>query len=262
MSQTTSSAARKIITYLLLYRVITLVHIAFLAGVEIKAVEGLPLLAAAAFNAVVILGRRQLIDTSLRWRHVLLLAVDVAVSFALISSSGGFKSPYYLYNFSPIVLGSFLFGYLGAIVISGVQATSYFIAIYINGKDLPALLIGADHVITDSFFYFATAISVAYLARLQENLDLVERRKNIAVAQVEKMRDVLALRLKERNLSEREIQVLALSLELKTEEQVAQELGVTASTVKTYLRRAYRKLGVKSKQEAMMLALKKENSID
>lgn len=51
------------------------------------------------------------------------------------------------------------------------------------------------------------------------------------------------------NLTKREIELLALTLEGKTRTQIEQELYLSGNTVKTHLRHAYGKLGVHSKAE-------------
>ncbi len=54
-------------------------------------------------------------------------------------------------------------------------------------------------------------------------------------------------------LSKREMEVLQGLLDNKKQEEIAEELGISPSTVKTYASRIYRKLGVSSKKELLKL---------
>ncbi|RJP52918.1 MAG: LuxR family transcriptional regulator [Anaerolineaceae bacterium] len=64
----------------------------------------------------------------------------------------------------------------------------------------------------------------------------------------------------EKKLSAREIAVIQLVLESKTFKQVATELGISESSVKTYMKRAYEKTAVNSKEGliALISGIKKE----
>ncbi|KJS29918.1 MAG: hypothetical protein VR64_18130 [Desulfatitalea sp. BRH_c12] len=64
----------------------------------------------------------------------------------------------------------------------------------------------------------------------------------------------------EKKLSSQEIAVIKLVLQAKTFKQVAIELGISESSVKTYMKRAYEKTGVNSKEGllAFISGLKKE----
>jgi RNA polymerase sigma factor (sigma-70 family) len=55
-------------------------------------------------------------------------------------------------------------------------------------------------------------------------------------------------------LSEREREVLRLVAQGASTQQIAQQLGVAVSTVKTYLKGAYRKLHVHSRAQAVARA--------
>ncbi len=59
------------------------------------------------------------------------------------------------------------------------------------------------------------------------------------------------------DLSEREREVLALLVEGKTNNQIAEELVISLPTVKTHLRNIYGKLGVANRAEAASLAVRR-----
>ncbi len=55
------------------------------------------------------------------------------------------------------------------------------------------------------------------------------------------------------NLSRREREVWQLLIAGKSNKEIARHLGISPSSVKTYLHRLYRKLGVSSRVEAICL---------
>ncbi|MEQ9008276.1 MAG: helix-turn-helix transcriptional regulator, partial [Ekhidna sp.] len=57
-------------------------------------------------------------------------------------------------------------------------------------------------------------------------------------------------------LSEREFEVLKLSLDAKTNTEIGEELFITTSTVKFHLRNTYGKLGVNNRKEALDYVIK------
>ncbi|HZD60296.1 MAG TPA: LuxR C-terminal-related transcriptional regulator [Anaerolineae bacterium] len=209
----------------------------------------LPFFLAVAYNVLILVFRYQIIR--MLNKHPSLLLIDTLVSFILILGSGGFKSPYYLYSFSPLILGAFLFGYPGALYTASIQSALFIIAVYANGYRVIDVVRAGQHIVTDFLFFLLAGVSTAYLAGLLHELDAAKRRKAIIDFELEETNRCLEPRLRASKLSKREIQVLILSLEGKTIEQVAQELGISRSTVKTYLSRAYGKLNVSSKKEAI-----------
>jgi LuxR family maltose regulon positive regulatory protein len=87
----------------------------------------------------------------------------------------------------------------------------------------------------------AERISVSYLARL------------LASVAQEAMVPAADKRLPE-PLSERELEVLALISAGKSNKEIARELFLSMSTVKTHINRLYRKLGARSRTEALSRA--------
>ena len=57
-------------------------------------------------------------------------------------------------------------------------------------------------------------------------------------------------------LSEREFEVLKLSLDGKTNSEIGEELFISTSTVKFHLRNTYGKLGVNNRKEALDYVVK------
>ena len=58
----------------------------------------------------------------------------------------------------------------------------------------------------------------------------------------------------QKQLSQREITIIALVAEGQTNRAIAVQLGVAPETIKTYLKRIFTKLGAHSRAEAVVLA--------
>jgi len=58
----------------------------------------------------------------------------------------------------------------------------------------------------------------------------------------------------QKQLSHREIAIIALIAEGQTNKRIAVQLGVAPETIKTYLKRIFIKLGTHSRAEAVVLA--------
>lgn len=58
------------------------------------------------------------------------------------------------------------------------------------------------------------------------------------------------------SLSQREVDILKMMSRSLSNKEMAEELGVSSRTIQTHLRRMFKKLGVNTRMEAVMLALK------
>ncbi|MBE0447092.1 MAG: helix-turn-helix domain-containing protein [Actinobacteria bacterium] len=255
-----TSPEQAITLFLLWFRLLTLIHIAILILIGAKTTPILPFALAVIYNVSILIFKSSIMR-GLR-AYPSLLLIDMLVSFILVLGSGGFKSLYYLHSFSPLILGAFLFSYTGAFSIAGIQSVLFVIAIYANGYRLPDIVNAGEHILTYSLFFFLAGIAIAYLAELLNELDSAERRRAIIDFELEEVKRCLEPHLKANKLSEREIQVLILSLEGRTVEQTAQELGISKNTVKTYLSRAHRKLNTSSREEVVSQATRLEGGLE
>jgi len=66
-------------------------------------------------------------------------------------------------------------------------------------------------------------------------------------------------RLKTERFSPREAQILHLIADGSTDKEVAATLGISLKTVGTHLGRIYRRLGIRSRTEAVVALLRVEN---
>jgi DNA-binding NarL/FixJ family response regulator len=82
----------------------------------------------------------------------------------------------------------------------------------------------------------------------------------IATAAVSTIAAQLRLRnrIDQPHLSSRQLEILRLIAEGRTTKQVADQLGIASTTVKTHLRAIYRALGVRNRTQAVLEALRHE----
>jgi DNA-binding CsgD family transcriptional regulator len=59
-----------------------------------------------------------------------------------------------------------------------------------------------------------------------------------------------------KNISKREMEVMALVSESMTNEEIAQKLFLSAKTVKTHIRNLFEKTGIRNRVEAILLYIR------
>jgi len=109
---------------------------------------------------------------------------------------------------------------------------------------------------------FASAAVVANLSRLEEDSGTAEGervccacRKPISAARTLESRTLKTRNLESRNLTPREIDLVDLVCQGRLNKEIAYQLQLSEGTVKEYLYRLYRKLGVRNRTELVILAL-------
>lgn len=115
------------------------------------------------------------------------LVVDIIVSVALVSVSGGWASPYYLYSFSPVLMAGVVLGLRETLFTGLVTACGFFVGAYANGSTLTSV-IRAD-LIDD---YVAAAVSYLFVALLFSYTASLSKQLALSNAEVETARTSLA----------------------------------------------------------------------
>lgn len=189
-----------------LYRALNLVMVLvlILLGADMQtsySVTWIILLLAAVYSLIVSLSGRYL--WPLIEQRPALLVVDIFVSIALVSVSGGWASPYYLYSFSPVLMAGIILGLRETIVTGFVTALGFFIGAYVNGSTLSAVMKAdlIDDYVAAAVSYLFVAILFSYPAGLSKQLALSN-------SEVEKARALLAH--VNRVLSQSNMQLLTL----------------------------------------------------
>lgn len=107
MSFLSSEPSRQLIIKVLLwYRLLALAYVALLIVSGLRNIS-VPLFVAAIIYTIALLSFRQkLIDMLLS--NPYLIVLDVFISYLLVFISGVYETPYFLYSFAPLFLGSFI----------------------------------------------------------------------------------------------------------------------------------------------------------
>ncbi|MEW6401656.1 MAG: GAF domain-containing sensor histidine kinase [Chloroflexota bacterium] len=133
--------------------------------------------------------------------HPIVLGVDLLFSAFILSVSGGFRSPYFLYALSPLLAGAFFFQLRGALIVSIVFTPLYLLAgAFPSGPDLITLItqLAGIWLIPVLFAYPSTLLRDINRARDQlsgARDELAEKHENLANAhrQLEIIHDLTVL---------------------------------------------------------------------
>jgi len=127
------------------------------------------------------------------------LGVDYLVCFGLIALSGGWRSPYYLYSFSPLLIAALVGKVKGGLIGASISAILNLSALALNGFVPQKMLeIGfGDDLIADQLSYFLIGVFFAYPAMLMERLDknraVLERTRRDLESQVEILKSIYTI---------------------------------------------------------------------
>lgn len=138
------------------------------------------LLIAGAYTLILSIGWNFL--PHLFTKHFWLILVDVLVSFALLYFSGGWKSPFFIYSISPVLVAAFMRGGWRGAVIGLASLAGYFLAVVLNGASLFQLFQkeGTDQI-SMAAAYLVTAVFFSYPSGFLRQLR--ERNQQLALAQ-------------------------------------------------------------------------------
>ncbi|MDO8885496.1 GAF domain-containing sensor histidine kinase [Candidatus Oleimmundimicrobium sp.] len=132
-------------------------------------------------------------------KQPLLLGVDYLMCFSFVVLSGGWRSPYYLYSFSPTLLAAILGKMKGGFIGATISASLNLLALSLNGYN-PQKLIGIgykDDLIADQLSFFLISIFFAYPVILTERLDkskaILEETKRNLESQVEGLKSIYSI---------------------------------------------------------------------
>jgi DNA-binding CsgD family transcriptional regulator len=245
---------------LLWYRIFILLYAGFLGIVGLHYLAIPSYIFALIYNTILFKYWDSVIGVLRKWQF--LIVIDILISLFLWVNSGVYKSPYFLYIFSPIMMGSFIGGYFSALWIASLESVLRLVGYRLGYYDMSLLENFGEHVATYMPFFFLVAFIMAYVGSLLKKLDLADRDKTAASCELEEARKRLKKALAGRNLSNREIEVLIHAAEGRNIDEICKALGVSQNTIKTYFKRIYAKLGVSSKQEALSLVMNEEYAID
>jgi DNA-binding CsgD family transcriptional regulator len=160
------------------------------------------------------------------------------------------------------LLSGFLFKVSVAITLASAQSILLLLTSFAEAGQLSAYTHSSGlSYITLIFLYFLFTVAGVMLSDLA---DLYSRQREVNDTAQEEPLEVkphltprLSSQLIAFKVSKREKEVFQLFAGGLTINEVAQEMELSISTIKTYLQRIYTKLGVSSKQEALALLLER-----
>jgi len=110
--------------------------------------------------------------------HVSLITVDCLIAGLLLYSTGGWRSPYYLYTFSPALTAALFFKERGAILSASALSLFYVLSHNFNGYTINKIIEMRvlDNYLVGILSYFLVAGFFAYPVMLLERLEGVRAR--------------------------------------------------------------------------------------
>ncbi|HDP69371.1 MAG TPA: hypothetical protein ENN38_00995 [Actinobacteria bacterium] len=132
-------------------------------------------------------------------KQPLFLGVDYLVCFGLIALSGGWRSPYYLYSFSPLLIAALVGKVKGGFMGASISAILNLSALALNGFVPQKMLeMGfGDDLVADQLSYFLIGIFFTYPAilmrRLDKNRAILETTKKNLEFQVETLKSIYVM---------------------------------------------------------------------
>lgn len=185
-------------------------------------------------------------------KRPLLLFLDLAFCGYIIHLTGGWGSPFYLYSFSPLLVAALFFKYKGALLSASAFSLIYSFVLFLNGYTIDVItkMGRLDSLISNYISFFLIAIFFAHPASL---IDMLEKSK-IEITKVkedlEKTNRSLSISVKLGPLSERELEVLTLLAEGKSNKEIAAKLFLSEITVRNHVSSIFKKLNIKSRHAA------------
>jgi DNA-binding CsgD family transcriptional regulator len=193
--------------------------------------------------------------TTLIERHPLLILVDLTISSIPVTLTGGsWISPYYLYSLTSLLTASFFLHIKGVLAAAGYLSILYTIGLFFNEKTLFNIvrLQDFDILLSSYLAFFIVAIFFGYPAHIIRKIDKAEEDTVIAEDSLRDTKELIEAVVDPSALSCKELEVLTSLSEGKTNAQIAEELHIAEKTVKNHLYRIYKKLGIHTREEAII----------
>ncbi|MDI6892153.1 MAG: GAF domain-containing sensor histidine kinase [Actinomycetota bacterium] len=179
LTQRKLPGVKQISIFLLIYRWLTLgLVLLLLAQIRPHTAIRVPLSYAYLFFVLVLLYNLALTRFYIRtyrkdFSHALLIAVDCLIAGLLLYSTGGWRSPYYLYSFSPILTAALFFKVRGGLLSASALSLFYVLALHFNDYTIQKIIEMRvlDDYLANIFSYFLIAGFFVYPIMLLDHLE-------------------------------------------------------------------------------------------
>lgn len=276
--------------FLALYRWLTLATVIILGLTGAKHFDLLPIALVFVYNSIISMFPKLIYKKTAEMPSF--LAADQLFCVLVLYLTGGWASPFYLYSLSTLLTSALLFKFRGAFYSATTFSLLYLSVLYLNGYSITRIVqIGRyDSLISNFAAFFLASIFFAYPSVLLEKLesaryetelarneleqtykDLEQANKELekaykklerAYKEIEQSNKDLEMAYKVVNLSKRELDVLRLISEGKSNKEIADTLFLSESTIKTHVSSILRKLNLKSRSEATAYFFKKRDYLE
>lgn len=243
----------------MLYRWLTLTNVVILSLTGAKRIALLPFVLVLVYDLALSAFSGRVYE---KVRKVpVLLSIDVVFHVFILYVSGGWASPFFLCGLSPLLTSALLFKFKGAIYSATAYSMLYLLELTANGFSVASFvhMKQLDSFISDFVSFFLVAIFFAYPSHLLDQLEESKQEAEFAKQDLEQAYKKLDLAYQLVPLSKREMDVLRLISEGKSNKEIADDLFLSESTIKTHVSSILRKLNLKSRSEAMAYFYKEEH---
>ncbi|OIO85856.1 MAG: hypothetical protein AUK32_06555 [Candidatus Aquicultor secundus] len=251
---------KKAFLFLLLYRWLTLTNVVILNLTGAKRIALLPFALVLIYNVALSSFPGQVYE---KVRKVpLLLSIDLIFHALILFISGGWASPFFLCGLSPLLTSALLFKFKGAIYSATAYSMLYLLELSGNRFSIAKFvqMKQLDSFISDFVSFFLVAIFFAYPSHLLDQLEESKQEAGLVKQDLEQAYKRLDLAYQLVPLSKREMDVLRLISEGKSNKEIAEALFLSKSTIKTHVSSILKKLNLKSRSEAVAYFYKEENA--
>ena len=167
-------SVERVFLFLLFYRWIVLFYVSLVAFLGLFSGLKIPwLYYALAFTLIynlVLTAFHHLIFQKLS-RNFWMITLDILICFSLMVATGGWRSPFYLYSFSPILVAVLIQDYRGGILAATQMVPFYNLSIFLNGKFEEITAKGwLETWVANNFSFYLIAIFFAIPAVLMNQL--------------------------------------------------------------------------------------------
>ncbi len=197
-------------------------------------------------------------------RRPSLLSLDFLFCGLILYLTGGWASPFYLYSFAPLLVAALLFKYRGAVFAASAFSLIYSLVLFLNGYNMAAIakMGRLDSLISNYLSFFLIAIFFAHPASLIDKLETSRAEISRMKEELERVNLSLSISVELGPLSERELEIFMLVAKGKSNREISSELFLSEMTVKNHLSNIFKKLKIKSRDEAANYFLDESSQIE
>lgn len=184
-----------------------------------------------------------------------LLLLDLLIAGMLIWFTGGnSKSPYFIYAFTCLMVLPFFMDLGKSLLSTAGFSVLYTTGLFIDSRNIPDIVLhqDMDTLISNYVAFFLTTIFFGRPAFVIRNIEKTLRDTAVIKEHLIETDNLIAATSNPKSLSARELEVIELLMEGKTNTQIAEDLYISEKTVKNHLYCAYKKLGVASRSEVIL----------